>query len=278
MYKTILVHADQTERCAQRIGIAAHLALQYDAHLVGAAVTGLSPYLFPNPPLEPGVPPIVFPVEELRAEADRTLDLFDRQADQAGVQSFERRRIDDEAGTGISLQARYCDLVVIGQTVVDEFAPRLRTDFPEYVLLNCARPVLVVPATGVPGPLGKRVTVAWNGSANAVHAITSAIPLLQRADDVQLVVFNAGVDANLHPGQPGADMGLYLARHGVKVEVNAVHASGDTGDALLSFAADKGADLIVMGAYGRSRLSEILLGGASRTALRSSAIALWMAH
>jgi nucleotide-binding universal stress UspA family protein len=273
MYKTILVQVDETARSGLRTAVAARLAMLYDGHLVGAAATGLASYLLPQAGLDPAAAPIAYPVAQLRAEAERALDLFDQRAAQAGVRSFERRRIDDEAGAGISLHARYCDLVVISQSALDEFAPRLRTDFPEYVVLNCARPVLVLPAKGVPGEIGQRVTVAWNGSSNAVRAISSAIPLLQRAQAVDLVVFDAaGEDA------PGADIALYLARHGVRVEVSAAHAGGDAGEALLSFAADKGADLIVMGAYGHSRFSEIMLGGASRTALLSSPVALWMAH
>jgi nucleotide-binding universal stress UspA family protein len=278
MYKTILVHVDETAGSACRIDVAARLANLYDAHLVGAAATGLASYLLPQVGLDPGAPAIAFPIEELHAEADRVLDLFDRRADGQGVRSFERRRIDDEAGTGISLHARYCDLVVISQYSLDEFTPRLRSDFPEYVILNCARPVLVLPSKGVTGEIGKRVTVAWNGSSNAVHAVTSAIAMLQRAQVVNLVVFDPTVDADHHGDMPGADIGLYLARHGIRVDVTTAHAGGDAGEALLSFAADQCADLIVMGAYGHSRFSEMLLGGVSRTALLSSPIALWMAH
>ena len=278
MYKTILVHVDETARCAPRTEIAARLAVEYDAHLVGAAVTGLSPYLFPNTGIDPGVPAIVFPIEELRAEAERLLDIFEPRARQAGANSIERLCIDDEAGVAMSMQARYADLVVISQTALDEFRPRLRSDFPEYLVLNCARPVLILPHSGVHGALGRRVTVAWNGSSNATHAIASAIPLLRRAQQVSLVVFNAGSDCDLPGELPGADMGNYLARHGIRVEVSAAEVSGDAGEALLSFAADKGSDLIVMGGYGRSRFREILLGGASRTALLASPIPLWMAH
>ncbi len=278
MYKTILVHIDATARSASRVALAAQLANVYDAHLVGAAVTGLASYLLPQVGLDPGMAAIAFPIDELHAEADRALDCFDRQAGEQGVRSFERRRIDDEAGIAISLHARYGDLVVISQCALDEFSPRLRADFPEYVILNCARPVLVLPSTGVSGEIGKRVTVAWNGSSNAVHAITSAIPLLQRAQAVNLVVFDPAITPDQHGDVPGADMALYLARHGIRVDASCAHAGGDAGEALLSFAAEHGADLIVMGAYGHSRLSEILLGGASRTALLSSPIPLWMAH
>jgi nucleotide-binding universal stress UspA family protein len=278
MYKTILVHVDDAARSAYRTDVAARLATLYDAHLVGAAATGLASYLLPHAGLDPGAPAIAFPIEQLNAEAERALDLFERQAARAGVRSVERRRIDDDAGAGISLHARYCDLVVISQSALDEFSPRLRSDFPEYVVLNSARPVLVLPSKGAGGEIGQRVTVAWNGSANALHAITSAIPMLQRAQAVNLVVFNGERGGQLHGDAPGADIGLYLARHGIRVEVTGAHASGNAGESLLSFAADHGADLIVMGAYGHSRFSEIMLGGASRTALLSSPIALWMAH
>ena len=278
MYKTILVHVDQTAHSVQRIDIAARLALQNEAHLIGAAATGLAAYMFPVASLNPEAPAVIFPIEELRAQAQRSLDQFDRLADLAGVHSFERSCLDEEAGTAIAMQGRYCDLIVISQTPPDEYLPRLRSDFPEYVVLNCTRPVLVLPHTGGKGEIGKRVLIAWNGSDNAVRAVTSAIPMLRLAAEVNVVVFNAGSDGDRHGELPGADIASYLARHGVPVTVTAVDTSTDSGDAILSFAAEKEADLIVMGAYGHSRFSEIMLGSASRTALRSSPIALWMAH
>ena len=278
MYKTILLHVDGTGQSAQRTDIAARLALQYDAHLVGAAPTGISSYVFPVGDIGPGLPGITFPVEQLRAEADGALDAFETGVRQAGVSKFERLRIDEEAGVAISMQARYADLVVISQRVPQEFLLRPRADFPEFVVLNCARPVLVVPASGIPGEIGKRVAVAWNGSANAVRAITSALSLLRAAEQVSVVVLNAGKPADLHGEEPGADMALYLARHGVRVEVAASQTDVEPGEALLSWAADHGVDLIVMGAYGHSRLREILLGGATRAMLRTSLLPLWMAH
>ena len=78
----------------------------------------------------------------------------------AGVHGFERRLIDDEAGVGLALHARYSDLVVISQTAPDEFLPRLRSDFPEYVVLNCARPVLVLPYANPGLDIGRKVMIA----------------------------------------------------------------------------------------------------------------------
>lgn len=278
MYKTILVHVDAGAGAAQRIDIAARLAVLHEAHLVGTAMTGLSAFMFPISALTPAVPAITFPIEELRADADKSLDIFDARARQAQVHSFERRRVDDEAGAGLCLQARYCDLVVISQRTADDVFPRTLPDLADYVVLNSPRPVLVLPATGVTGELGRRIAVGWNGSAEAVRAIASAIPLLRRAEKVSLVVFDADTDTALHGEEPGADMALYLARHGISVEVTAMRAGVDTGQALFSFAAGERSDMIVMGAYGHSRLREILLGGATRMALRSSPLPLWMAH
>jgi nucleotide-binding universal stress UspA family protein len=280
MYKTILVHVDETAHSAQRVAVAARLALQYDGHLVGAAMTGFAAGMLSYPAIDPGVPAIVFPLDELRTRAGRALDQFERQAREAGVRSIERRLHDEDAAISISMQSRYSDLVVISQVSPDEYLPRLRSDFPEFVLLNSARPVLVMPSRPQDSAPGRRVTVAWNGSSNALRAITSAVPLLQRAEQVSLVVFDAegATGDNAHGDDPGVDMAAYLARHGIVVEVGTAHGGSHTGDALLSYAADRQSDLIVMGAYGHSRFSEIMLGGATRTALQSSPVALWMAH
>lgn len=277
-YKTILVHVDQTPRAAQRIDLAARLALKYGAHLVGTAMTGISPYVFPIGGFDMAAPTLPYPIDNLRAEADRALDAFEARARGAGLQSIERRRIDDEPGIGLSMQSRYCDLIVIGQADHTEVLPRLRSDFPEYVLLNCITPVLVVPPGSTPPELGKKVTVAWNGSPNAARAIMSAIALLKGCEQVDLVVYNAGFESDLHGERPGADMAMYLARHGIKVDVTARDADANAGNALLAHAADKDSDLIVMGAFGHSRFRELVLGGATRTALTSSPLPLWMAH
>ncbi len=278
MYKTIVVHVDQTEGARHRIDVAASLALKYEAHLVGAAFTGLSPYVFPIGGFDIAPPPLPFALDALRASADKALDAFDIQARGAGVLSVELRRIDDEPGIGLSMQSRYADLLVIGMAGQGRFLPRLRADFPEYVLLNCVTPVLVVPQGGGSGELGRKVTVGWNGSPNATRAVMSAIPLLRQAELVDLVIYNPDVEADLHGETPGADMAAYLARHGLKVEVTARDAPLNAGETLLLHAADRGSDMIVMGAFGHSHFRELVFGGATRSALSSAALPLWMAH
>lgn len=278
MYKTILVHIDATARSAQRVVAAARLALPDGAHVVGAAMTGLPGYLFPVAGLESGVQTMGWPYAELRAEANRALDLFEAAARHEGVASIERRCLDEEPGIGMSMQARYCDLVIVSQASLNEYLPGQRADFPDYVVLNAPRPVLVLPPAGAGNSIGQRVVVAWNGSAEAVRAVTGALPLLQRAQEVEVVVFDAATSGDLHGAEPGADFALYLARHGVRVQASSRTAGHDEGQSLLAFAHEKQADLIVMGAYGRSRFSEILLGGMTRSLLATSTIPLWMAH
>jgi nucleotide-binding universal stress UspA family protein len=176
----------------------------------------------------------------------------------------------------MTLHARYADLVVIGQTDASENS-HVPADFPERLVLAGGRPVLILPAVGSFATIGKRILVAWNPSREATRAVTDAIPLLQRADNVHVMAVNP--KAGEHGSVPGADIGLYLARHGVRVEIKADHgAEIDVGNELLSRAADLDADLIVMGGYGHSRLKEWVLGGATRTILESMTAPVLMSH
>ncbi|QYF92984.1 universal stress protein [Massilia sp. PAMC28688] len=267
MYKTILVHVDGSAHAQNRVEVAARLALAQEAHLVGSALTGLAAYHLPLSPMDAGAPPVVVPTEELHAHADRALDRFEEWVRALGLASYERRRLDDDTETGLCLQARYADLLVVGQDA---------RDVP-YLVLNSARPVLVLPPAAT-GEVGRTVTVAWNGSAQAVRAITSAIALLRRAVRVHLLVLVNDDNGATHGEQPGGDMALYLARHGVKVDLEARRGTTDNGAELLSYATRTQSDLIVMGAFGRSRLREWVLGGVTRTALKRAPVALWMAH
>ncbi|MCY0912580.1 universal stress protein [Massilia antarctica] len=277
-YKTILVHVDESAQDAARIDTAARLAIEHNAHLIGTALTNLPPRLLLLSGLDPSLPPMQAPLAELRRLADSALDAFEQRAIGLGVLSVERRRMEEEIGLGVSLQARYCDLVVIGRHDAAYPSPGVRADFPEYVLLNSTKPVLVLPPTMQGPSLGQWIVAAWNGSAPASRAIASAIPLMQRARQVDIVVVDARSQGDLHVAMPGADLALYLARHGIRVNVREVDSHIDPGPALLGAAGEAGADLIVMGAYGRSHFREVLLGGATRTLLRTSTLPLWMAH
>jgi nucleotide-binding universal stress UspA family protein len=279
-YKTVLVHVDKSEHASERIKLAATVAMTENAHLIGTAMTGASRYLQRPKMLAEFGPHFKLHLELLRQRATRGLEEFEAVALKVGIPSFEKRLVDDEAGGGVCLQARYCDLVVIGQIDPEEMSPVVMPDFPQYVVINSGRPVLIVPYAGQFDNIGNRVLIAWDASMAATRAITNAIPLLRRAQIVELVVFNPDElwPAQTHGVLPGADLALYLARHGIKVDVAQRHTDVEIGPSLLSLAAELRCDLIVMGGYGHSRFREILLGGVTRTVLERMTVPVLMSH
>ena len=277
-YKTILVHVDHSRHTPQRIRVAAEIALRDNAHLVGLAMTGVSRYLLDSDTVDQQEPVLLTHISALKKQAEQALEKYEQLVRQMGVLSWEKRLVDDEPAGGVSLEARYADLVVLGQTDTDEVLPAMMSDFPEYVVMYAGRPVLIVPYAGSFEHIGKKILVAWDGSMEASRAINGALPFLRQAHEVKVVVFNADKQVNVHGEQPGADIALYLARHGVNVDVLQETTDQDSGNALLSLAADTFADLLVMGCYAHSRFREVLLGGASRTVLESMTLPVLMAH
>lgn len=276
-YRTLLVHADRTSQSLSRIRAAAALARQFEAHLVGAALTGISRFLLPGS-IEMGGMMLAEQIAIMRDDAQTALAQFGQIVSAAGVQSAEQLLINDDVDGGMALAARYADLAIV--SVPDPDAPAIGTlnDLPEYLLLNSGRPVLALPSTGWHAPLGSNAIVAWDASIEATHAVAAALPLLKQAKRVTVMVFNPDRRPGTHGDLPGADLGLYLSRHGVKVDVQVQPAVIDTGNALLSAAADTGADLLVMGGYGHSRFQEMMLGGVTRTILRTLTLPVLMAH
>jgi len=274
-YKTILVHVDYGPRCKERINVAIDLARAFDAHLVGVHALTAEPlpsYLHS----EGGV--------ELRQAFDRARKaltsesetLFRSTIETAGYAKAEFRSSNDDAVDALALNARYADLVVAGQSKEDEESG-VTVAFVPQMLLSVGRPVLMVPYVGTYRAPQKRILVAWNGSREATRAVTDALPLLERAAEVDIVVFNPTRHA--HGDVPGADIALYLARHGVNARVSQEKANDiDVGNLLLSRAADLDANLIVMGAYGHSRVAELVLGGVTRTLLESMTVPVLMSH
>jgi nucleotide-binding universal stress UspA family protein len=279
-YKNILVHADLSPHAAQRYALASQVALSHNAHLVGAAFTGLAVEIYRNAAFAYGS--VMLAPEDVQAitdRADQALNSFVAKADAAGA-SYERRLSDDDAETGLVLQARYTDLLVVSQSDPELDGPDWLRSLPEHLALHSGRPVLLVPYAGSHERIDQHALVAWDGSRAATRAITDALPLLRQSRRVTLAVFNADSQHGAHGEQPGADIALYLARHGVQVEVAQQHtpAGLDIGNALLSLAADCDADLLVMGAYGHQRWREIVLGGVTRRALQSMTSPVLMAH
>lgn len=283
MFKTILVHVDLSAHAPGRMRHAAALARTHGAHLLGAAMFGVSRSIFPN-----GYTPRPGTLEAscfdpLANNARRALAHFDAIAVAANV-PHEGRFVCDRADDGLARLARFADLVVVSQDDPDESLPDTAVRLPDYVIMNCARPVLAVPFTPPGANGGDHVLVAWDGSKEAARALGAAVPLLRHARTVTVAALSGtgpetGAD-ELRAQQP--DIVGFLGRHGITPRM-LVHEAGpgtaqDTGHALLDLAAGLHCDLLVMGCYGHGKLRELCLGGASRTVLADARIPVLLAH
>jgi nucleotide-binding universal stress UspA family protein len=291
-YRTILVHVDATPRVAERIRLAVELALQEDGHVLGVAMTGISRVLYQNATVDEQDPNLALHLSFLRERADRALELFTPTVQRLGLRSFGQRVVDDDPGAGLSLLARHADLVLIGQADPEHSSTWAGNDFPVQVLTDGSCPVLVVPYAGPalpasgPGGPARRIMVAWNASKEAARAVREALPLLRRADSVQVAVFDPDAQRALHGESPGAGLLQFLDRHGVEAEIlvrqsprsGLLKRPSGTGEALLSLASEQQSDLLVLGAYGHSRMRETLLGGVTSTVLDAMTLPVFMAH
>jgi len=274
--KDILVHVDASRRAAARVELAIGLARRFGAHLAGLHV--VPPPFVPMMTHAP-IPPEV--VEEqialFNAQADKAEALFRAAADKAGLAAEWRRAEGFPTETAI-LHARHAGLAIVGQNDPDD-PGTTPSDFADRLALGAGGPVLVVPRKGGFADAGQRVVVAWNASREAKRALDDAMPLLAAARAVTVLAIKPRSGGRRHGDVPGADIALYLARHGVKAE--AAEAWGeDAGvpDLLLARAAELGADLIVMGAYGNPRLLELVMGGATRAVLDRAAVPVLLSH
>lgn len=275
-FKTILVHVDESASAAARIQLAAQLALQEEAHLIGVASTLASRFAY-QMDYEYCLPVMPEEAETLAARAGQALRDFERIAAGEGVTSYETRLADGGPEDALLLHSRYADLVVVSQAASPDAVPPPFARLPEDVMLHAVRPVLIVPRDGRFGSMGRRPLVAWDGGMEATRALTLALPLLRRAEKAVVAVVNPA-RGGAHGEQPGADIALYLARHGVKAEVREEWCAGGVDEALLSLAGETGSDLLVMGGYGHARLREMILGGTTRAVLDTMNLPVLMAH
>jgi len=279
-YRTLLVLLDHTPACTTRSRCAMQLAKDLGCHLVGLAPTDLVDL--------PAAPRAAASLNEyaarvwdaLREQAERAADTFREACHSAGVGSFEA--IIDEAVKSESLvrHARVSDLTVLTQADPDDPNHALVKDMVESVILYSARPTLVLPCVGRIDSIGSRVLVAWNDSREAARAVSDALPLLQRASQVEVVAWLEGNSRRDDPARRSQLDALqrWLMWHGIAAKVRIDTPDVAIGEAMRSHAAESNADLIVMGAYGHARWAERVLGGATRDVLDAAMVPVLMSH
>lgn len=277
--KDILVQLDPSAASARRLEVACHLARQHDAHLHG---------LWVNDPASAGAQRFSDDIaafrldEQLREQA---------RLDAAMVEEHFRARMTAEglshawtADEGpvadvVTQYARLADVTILGQNDPDNPGVTANGAIIEQVLFASGRPVLMVPYAGAFGMIGKKVLIGWQPTREAARAVGDALAFITAGATVAVLSIVSRQDAEGHPGGITAPMAAHLARHGLRVTGHAVVA-GDIspGDVLLNYVADEGADLLVIGAYGHSRIRELVMGGVTRTLLTQATVPVLMAH
>jgi nucleotide-binding universal stress UspA family protein len=254
------------------------MAKAYGSHVVGVA--------FVYEPVIPGsllggVPTDLIEAQrEENAKAAKTAIARFEAATAGASVSAETRLLDASVAGAADLFgriARRFDMAIVGQAREEQGASEEL--LIEGALFGSGRPVIIVPHISIKPQSLKLdgIMVCWDGSRPAARAIGDSIPFLQRAQSIEVVVVTGEHDKS---GEiTGTNMKRHLARHGVDVEIKRIAADNvDVQAAILTHAQDSGADFIVMGAYGHSRLREFILGGVTRSILKSMPVPVLMSH
>ncbi len=277
-YKIVSVHLDASARCAARVELAARVAMQHGARLVGIAPTGVPDIVVSlNAAVPEAIECISPPAGHLRRQAEAAVEAFEHRCREFGSLSWSAVVVVDEATDAVIRHGRCSDLVVVGQTDVDAPTEGAALDLPQQVLLHAGPPVLVVPYAGSFPGLGRRVLVAWKDTREAARALRDALPILRGAERVLLV--EVGAVQPMPDARNTLDAaGAWLRAHGVAFDAHREIEIGDVGEQLLSRASDFGATLIVSGGYGHSRLREWVMGGVTRHLLEHMTVPTLLAH
>lgn len=271
--KTILVHVDRDKANAARVDAAFTLAEMFGAHIIGCHAL---------PPVNIYMPSSMVPVDagqmvpELMKAAEESAAKLEEQFTAAAPKSESNWEWVDATGEAIDVlmdQAPLADLTLV---TLAPTSPRVDDplDLAGDLAIAGGLPVLAIPSTGTIPAGNKPVMVAWNGSLEAAHAIRAALPFLKRASEVFVIEVGEDKPSTL----AAADLAPYLARHGLKVTTQSHEADDDVGETLEKAARACGAELIVMGAYGHSRLREFIFGGATRALLHQDHIPILLCN
>ncbi len=291
MIKDIIVKLRVGEPASPAEDYAVSVAATFDAHLTGIAFL----YYPIGPVADSGytladiygsrsgagtIPPEMIETQQLdnAAAAKAAIDRFATASARAGVSAEPLTPGANFAGAGDQFGriARHFDLSVVGQAEPETSA--IEDKIVEAALFDSGRPAIVVPYIQTAPLKLDRVMVCWDGSRSAARAIADAMPFLERAGLVEVVIIVANERDKQYEIE-GVDMDQHLARHGLNVDVKRIdYGDLDVADALLSHAADYDADFIVMGGYGHSRLREFVLGGVTRSILRTMTAPVLMSH
>jgi nucleotide-binding universal stress UspA family protein len=273
--KSVLLHVDNSPHMAARLQAANELARLHDACVT--ALFAVTPLFVRNPHSfeEVAAASAQMPdLEAVREERARNLFLLTRGKSMPNVSWAEVTR--EPVLEAFAHQALHVDLLVLGQHEAGRPTHDVPAHFPEAMLMASGKPAWIIPHTGAASATPRTVLVAWKPSKEAARAVSAALPFLQRSQHVHVASWARGSDGG---STGGLDIEQYLQAHGVQPTMHR-HAKepSDLGEGLLSLATNVGAELVVMGCYGHGRTRELVLGGVTRTVLKSMKVPVLMAH
>jgi len=275
-YKTVLVHLNDKRRAEALLEPTIQLATRYNSHLHGLHVYASMPA--PPVPVPYGSKVLGSIVAGERESSDEIAATFSRMtATRSFVAEWQLLKVPHVNLAPIVMEhGRAADLIIAGQTDPDwDLSPLL--DFPERLALESGRPVLVVPYAGRYPRIGRNVVIAWKAGRESARAVFDAIPLLQGAENVHILEITDRSDASTLG--PDISIAASLARHGIKPTIRtSVAPDISVGDEILSRLSDLDADLLVMGAYGHSRMRELMFGGVTRHIARHMTVPTLFSH
>ena len=271
--KDLMVHLDDRDAAHSRLTLAVDLAKRFGARLTG---------LFAR--LDTHHPSIIAQKssDELNRHAEAAKALFDEVTAAAGVKARWWQLPYGTTGLVVSetvFCARYFNLVIMGQH--DPAAGFVTDDLVEQVLLNCGRPVLVIPHLGTFKHVGERAVIAWNAGREAARAVQDALPLLRMSKDVAVISMRDRQTAEAiaaSAAMPHVDILDHLSENGISVHGERLPQE-EIGkiDMLLSRACDLGADLLIMGGHGHYGFPR-LKGSATRQLLKQMTLPVLLSH
>ena len=267
--KDIIVYVDNDKDCEYRLESATSLCRTFEAQLTGL-------YLLQKISI-PAYAGAYVPIQVFEANDEQTTKLRDKAKTVfAAVAEAENinshfSAVEGDVSTALNRYSRYADLLIVPQRKNDRF------DFNPYyqlsdVLLGAACPVLLLPDNKPPALPPETVLLAWDGERECARALKAAMPMLLKVKKIDVVSID-------HEDDDAKDVARHINRHDFEVEVHLVDRGDlDIGDVVLNKAADLKSQMIIMGAYGHSRIRELMLGGTTRHVLEHVQLPVLFSH
>jgi len=271
MIKSIMVPLDNTENSERRISAAVTLAQKFEAHIMGVHILPTLEYVMQTVPYMPYSAEAYKDYHHImKSKAMALWDNFESHMKHADI-LYDRYQEEGNILSFLKLYSRCTDLTIINQNTGGVLP--LMGDMASF-MLESGLPVIAIPEHATYPTMGARILVAWNNSAQCARAAHDALPFLQQAEKVIVLSINE-YDSE---AVPTADICLHLARHDVNVEAMQSDITDNPAEIIMLTAENMNADLVVAGAWGHARVTEVVMGGVTKNLLSNQILPVFFSH